>query len=174
MADVLIRQATVKDVDALVDIHRQARDTYYRGVIPDEELDDPTEHAEMRAAYERGIGRPDRDVRCAEQDGAVVGFATLGPPFEPVVDADPQTVGQLFGLYVKPSRWGRRVGGSLHEESVGVWQSTGITIARLEVWERNERALTFYLRRGWQPDGRRRPGAGDSSFVRLCLAVAAG
>jgi hypothetical protein len=93
MAGVRIRQAMLDDVDTLVDIHCLARDTYYRGVVPDEQLDDPIEHAELRAAYERGIPRPDRTILCAEHDGTVVGFVALGPPFEPVVDADPRTVG---------------------------------------------------------------------------------
>jgi ribosomal protein S18 acetylase RimI-like enzyme len=174
MTDVRIRPATVADVDALVEIHRQARDTYYRGVVPDEELDDPAEHAEMRAAYESRIPEPGRTVMCAEQDGAVVGFAALGPPFEPVVDADPQTVGQLFGLYVRPSHWDRRIGSRLHEESIRVWRGSGIATARLEVWDRNERARAFYVRRGWQPDGHRRPGPVDSGYIRLCLTVVPG
>ncbi|GII24444.1 GNAT family N-acetyltransferase [Planosporangium mesophilum] len=72
---MIVRSATLNDVDTLVDIHRQARDTYYRGVIPDEELDDPAERAEMRAAYERAIPKPGRRLLCAEHDGAVVGFA---------------------------------------------------------------------------------------------------
>jgi ribosomal protein S18 acetylase RimI-like enzyme len=196
MADVRIRRATTEDLDALVEIHLQARDTYYRGVIADEELDDPAEHAELRAAYERGIALSDwamseramservlservlservlseRAVLCAEQDGAVIGFVALGTPFEPVVDADPRTVGQLFGLYVRPSHWGVRVGSSLHEESVRFWRSAGVTTARLEVWESNERARAFYARRGWRPDGHQRPGPGDASFRRLCLGV---
>jgi ribosomal protein S18 acetylase RimI-like enzyme len=176
MADVRIRRATTEDLDALVEIHLQARDTYYRGVIADEELDDPAEHAELRAAYERGMplserALSERAVLCAEQDGVVIGFVALGPPFEPVVDADPRTVGQLFGLYVRPSHWGVRVGSSLHEESVRFWRSAGVTTARLEVWEGNERAGAFYARRGWRPDGYQRPGPGDASFRRLCLGV---
>jgi ribosomal protein S18 acetylase RimI-like enzyme len=171
MTDACIRPATVADVDALVEVHRQARDTYYRGVVPDEELDDPGERAELRAAYAGAMSRPGRTLLCAEQERAVVGFAALGPPFEPVLDADPQTVGQLFGLYVRPSHWERRIGGRLHEASTRVWREAGIVTARLEVWEGNERARAFYARRGWQPDGHRRPGPVDSSFVRLCRTV---
>jgi ribosomal protein S18 acetylase RimI-like enzyme len=166
-----IRPATSDDLDALVAIHLAARDTYYRGVVPDQQLDDPAAHAQFRDAYTHSIAAPERTVLCAQAGGAVVGFASLGPPFEPVTDTDPATVGQLVGLYVSPDHWGRGVGSALHEQCVHVWQATAITTGRLEVWEHNQRARDFYTRRGWRADGHRRPGPAESSFVRLCLAV---
>jgi ribosomal protein S18 acetylase RimI-like enzyme len=171
---VRIRPAAMDDVDALVDIHRRARDTYYRGVVPDQRLDDPAEHAELHDAYRRTIASSERTLLVAELDGEAVGLASLGPPIEPVVGADPQTVGQMIGLYVKPGHWDRRIGSSLHEECIRVWQAHGVTTGRLEVWEHNQRARSFYARRGWRADGYRRPGPGDSSFLRLCLAVPEG
>nr|WP_240942858.1 GNAT family N-acetyltransferase [Planosporangium thailandense] len=125
----------------------------------------------MRAAYERAVARPDRTALCAESGGGVVGFAALGPPFEPVEDADPGSVAQLFGLYVVPERWDRRIGSSLHDESVRRWRQAGVVTARLEVWERNERARAFYLRRGWRPDGHERPGPGGYPYLRMVLSL---
>jgi GNAT superfamily N-acetyltransferase len=166
-----IRPAVPADVDTLVAVHRAARDTYYRGVVPDRELDDPAEIAELREASERSIPAPDRTVLVAEADGEAIGFTALGPPFEPVTDADPGTVGQLFGLYVLPARWGAGIGGRLHDRALAVWREAGIITGRLEVWERNERASAFYARRGWRPDGHRRDGVGGADFVRLVLRV---
>jgi hypothetical protein len=105
-AQFRIRPATSDDLDALVAIHLAARDTYYRGVIPDQQLDDPAAHAQFRDAYAHSIAAPERTVLCAQAGGAVVGFASLGPPFEPVTDVDPATVGQLVGPqeYVSSNR----------------------------------------------------------------------
>lgn len=39
----------------------------------------------------------------------------------------------------------------------------------LDAWERNSRALAFYTRHGWVPEGGRRPGPGGADFLRLRL-----
>jgi ribosomal protein S18 acetylase RimI-like enzyme len=117
------------------------------------------------------IESPERTLLVAELAGEVVGFASLGPPIEPVVDADPHTVGQMVGLYVDPGHWNQRIGSSLHQECIRVWQAKAVRTGRLEVWEHNQRARSFYERRGWRADGHRRPGPVDSSFLRLCLVV---
>jgi ribosomal protein S18 acetylase RimI-like enzyme len=161
-----IRQAVGDDLDAIVDIHRQARDSYYRGVLS------AGRHAEFRDAYARAVDAADRDVFCGEVDGEPVAFGALGPPFDPVVDADPGTVGQLVGLYVRPTHWGLGIGTALHGEAVRIWRSTGVTVARLEVWSGNARARAFYRRLGWLADGHERPGPGTSTFLRLSRAVA--
>jgi ribosomal protein S18 acetylase RimI-like enzyme len=171
---VRVRAATVADVGAMVDIHNRARDTYYRGVLPDELLDDPAEHARRHEAWTRSVGTAERTVLCAERGGEVVGFALLGPPFEPVTGVDPATVGQLVQLNVRPEHWGQRIGLRLHDACVDAWRAGSIATARLEVWEHNRRARTFYHRLGWRPDGHRRDDDGGSAFLRLCLAVPAG
>lgn len=46
------------------------------------------------------------------------------------------------------------------------------TVADLDgIVDVHTRALTFYLRRGWQPDGDRRPGPGGADYVFLRLTV---
>ncbi|NLU77841.1 GNAT family N-acetyltransferase [Micromonospora sp. HNM0581] len=166
-----IRLATDRDIDVLVDIHRQARDTYYRGAIPDETLDDPNWPAEARHAYTKTISSPERTLLCAEHNEEVVAFASLGPPFEPVIDADPATVAQLIGLYVRPHHWRQGIGTQLLTQSVQLWQANDIHTARLEVWDGNHRARTFYASHGWQPDGHRRPGPANTHFLRLLLTI---
>ena len=169
--DLTIRTATAEDLGRIVDIHRRARDTYYRGVLPAEVLDDPQRHAEFHDAYAHAIQAPDRTVVCADAAGRTVAFMALGPPFAPASDADPATVGQLVGLYVHPAHWGHGAGTALHAHAVQVWQSTGISTAHLEVWNGNQRARAFYDRHGWQETGHDRPGPGGSRFLELTLTV---
>lgn len=52
-----IRAGRDGDAEALVAIHLAGRDTYYRGVLPDEKLDDPADHAELQEAPESGTER---------------------------------------------------------------------------------------------------------------------
>ena len=80
-----------------------------------------------------------------------IGVVVAGP--DPV---DPG-VGHVARLYVAPSRWGRGTGSSLLDGGVGELRRQGFAEATLWVLERNERARSWYERRGWRPTGERKP-----------------
>jgi ribosomal protein S18 acetylase RimI-like enzyme len=149
-APALVRIADPADLDAIAEIHVRARATYYRGRIPDGQLDDPDEHARWRAGWARAIDASDRTVLCAERSGLVVGIASLGPPHD--ATTDPRMVGELYQLHVRPGLWSHGIGSILHDACVAVWREASIATGRLEVYEHNVRALAFYTRHGWRPD----------------------
>ncbi|MFB6835893.1 GNAT family N-acetyltransferase [Streptomyces sp. NPDC056361] len=153
----MIRLATADDVDAVVALHAEARATYYRGHVPDADFEGPEELARSRAAWAAAVdgGR----VLCAERDGRVVGVAASG-----VRDG----VMTLSQLHVLPSRWRAGVGAELHAACVDAWRAAGATGARLEVFEKNERAQAFYAAHGWTPDPEH-PRDGDHLVLRLTL-----
>ncbi|WP_436535412.1 N-acetyltransferase family protein [Actinoplanes sp. HUAS TT8] len=149
-----IRLATAADLDALVDVHRQAREAVYRGVV----APDPAWPAAARRIYADALASPGHAVFCIDRDTEVVALAYL-------------TTAKLVGLYVRPDHWRHGLGARLHDRSVQRWQADGVHTARLDVWDRNQQARAFYSRRGWRPDGHSRPGPGDTCFLRLTLTV---
>lgn len=164
-----IRRAVPGDAAWMADVHGRARATYYRGVVPDEELDSAADAARRRAVYAQRVEQADRVVLVAALDGRPAGFALLGPPLDP--SFDDAAVGQLYQLNVEPDRWSRGVGSALHAACVEDWQARSVVEGHLEVWERNERGRAFWWRHGWRTDGHERPGPGDHAFVRMRLAV---
>ncbi|MGR8011268.1 N-acetyltransferase family protein [Streptomyces hypolithicus] len=139
----MIRRAVPADLDAIADLHTAARATYYRGHIPEEDYAGPAERARTRAGWAGAVGRRDGGVLVAEHDGAVAGVAAFG-----VRDG----VMNLTQLHVAPARWGRGLGTGLHTACVESWSRSGVREARLEVYEHNLRAQSFYARHGWAPD----------------------
>ncbi len=79
----------------------------------------------------------------AEDDGRIVGFAAVKPE-----------AGELDLLHVHPDAWGTGVAGLLHDTALAHLKAAGHTHAFLYTEERNHRALAFYRRLGWEPDGR--------------------
>ncbi|MFF4170491.1 GNAT family N-acetyltransferase [Streptomyces sp. NPDC001744] len=154
----MIRLATAADLDAVVALHTEARSTYYRGHLPDEEFAGPAELARSRAGWEAAVGRG--AVLCAEHDGELAGVAA-----HRVDDG----VAVLSQLHVAPARWRRGVGTQLHDACVAAWRAAGASRARLEVFDRNERARAFYAARGWLPDP---DGPRDGDHLGLVLALA--
>jgi GNAT superfamily N-acetyltransferase len=84
------------------------------------------------------------------QGGRIVGFASAGPATDPGRGAD---VGEVLMLHAHPDVWGAGVAARLHDLALFHLSESGRTAAVLRTEERNHRALAFYARRGWTPDG---------------------
>ncbi|MET7346346.1 GNAT family N-acetyltransferase [Streptomyces sp. NPDC087866] len=158
----MIRTATQNDLDAIVTLHTEARATYYRGHLPEEEYAGEAEVSRSREGWARAVDRPDATVLCAEADGVLVGIAAHS-----VRDG----VMTLSQFHVSPAHWREGVGSALHRACVAEWQRLGVTEARLEVFEPNKRAQAFYAACGWAPDPDN-PLDGDHVVMRLAVPPA--
>ncbi|MET9672582.1 GNAT family N-acetyltransferase [Streptomyces sp. NPDC006482] len=153
----MIRYANAADLDAVTALHAEARATYYRDHLPEADYAGPEELARSRTGWAGAIDRG--AVLCAELDGEVAGIAAYG---------ERDGVMSLSQLHVAPARWRRGVGGALHAACVEAWRTAGVTTARLEVYEKNERAQAFYAAHGWVPDPET-PRSGDHLVLRLTV-----
>ncbi|MFD7667249.1 GNAT family N-acetyltransferase [Streptomyces sp. NPDC059788] len=160
-----IRNATAADLEAITDLHVRARARYYRGRVPEAQLDDPAGRARWRDGWAHTLARTDATVLCAERDGAVVGVAS----YRREGGAPAGTV-ELLQLHVDPDRWRAGIGTALHRACEAGWRSAGAATAHLEVYWHNRPARAFYTRHGWQPDTARRP-APDATHLDLVLPL---
>jgi ribosomal protein S18 acetylase RimI-like enzyme len=164
-----VRPALPADLDAIVGVHTLARNAYYLGHVPSEDLTDPAAYQRRRATHQQRMQDPACIVLCAELDRRVTGFALLGPPHEPA--PEPGAVGQLRQIHVHPDCWRQGIGSALHQACVHAWQASSVTTGRVDVWSKNPRARAFYAAHGWQPGGHRRPGPAGFDYLRLCLPI---
>ena len=160
----VIRNAAVGDLDAVVDVHTQARTAYYRaGGLAEAELADPAEHAERTAGWRRAVEGERHITLCAVRGERVVGVLSMGAP---------EAGGcELYQIHVRPGSWGLGIGSRLHAAYVEALRDAGVPYGRLCVWERNARARAFYARHGWRADGHRMPGPGGADYLRMRLSV---
>src|SRR2546423_12906189 len=118
---MVIRRATAEDAAGIAVVHVLGWQTVYRGVIPQDYLDnlDPVQRAEMwvgRLAAQEWP-RAGTLVATSGVDGAnvgnVEGFVGFGPSRDG--DADPLLVGEIATIYLHPTQWraglGRRLVG---------------------------------------------------------------
>jgi GNAT superfamily N-acetyltransferase len=116
------------------------------------------------AGWARAIRSTDRTTLCAVREAdpdasAVLGILAIG------------TTGELHQIHVRPDNWGRGIGSLLHDAYVRTLRDASIPYGTLSAWERNPRALAFYTRHGWRPDGERTPGPGGADYLRLRLEL---
>jgi GNAT superfamily N-acetyltransferase len=133
-------------------VHVRAWQVGYRGVLPDEYLESlrPEQRAGHYTFGDAEAGNPVTIV--AVDQGAICGFATTALSR----DVDAQGAGELWALYVEPSRWGRGIGQLLMTAARQEFARLGLTSAILWVLVGNKRAASFYRSDGWGPDGSRR------------------
>ena len=120
----------------------------YRHVLPPDQLDAmPID--ETRWAHRIMEPPPGWGIYVAEDEGRVIGFASIGP------SRDERDVGELYAIYVEPGAWATGVGRALIEHAEEGLRTTW-TEATLWVLEDNPRAQRFYELAGWTRDGLRK------------------
>jgi GNAT superfamily N-acetyltransferase len=92
------------------------------------------------------IGRAGRTILVLEDGGAVEGFAAVGS----ARDEDVAHLGEVYAIYVHPSRWGGGLGRKLIRAAEETLRESGSSEAMLWVLEQNPRARRFYEAGGWR------------------------
>ena len=124
----------------------------YREIVSAEKLADlPVE----RWRHEVGVGlrRPvdDAFTYVAEIDGEFAGYCYVAAPSREA-DVGPKTA-ELVAMYVDPGHWRQGAGEALMNAAMGRLAELPYSEVVLWTFRENERAIAFYERQGWAPDG---------------------
>lgn len=157
----LIRDATPADGRAIARVHHSSWQTTYRGLFPDELLDD----ADMdvwAANRERMIRElpPDRFYLVAESDGEIVGFCTGGPARDAAEDAE------VYAIYLLKEHQGRGIGRELMRESARRFAGRGMRDLLVWVLRENAGARAFYESLGGRADREKQDTVGAPGRAR--------
>ena len=165
---ITVRIARLEDAHDFGRVHTESWQAAYRGLMPDDFLDNISVEDRVeaiRAVIERNP-EPDEGRRLvAELDGEIVGIALLWAERSGETDT-----GEVILLYLVPAAWDRGVGSALMDRCVEEMHTIGYREAVLWVAEENPRARTFYERKGWHADGGRKVedlgGSGEIAEAR--------
>lgn len=144
--DVHIRFAAEDEHRAIGDIEVAARrHAYARLVEPEMLASMTTGNAQAWQDRLRADSRTHR-MLVAESGGEVIGFCYVGPSSQ-------SDAGDLHALHVLPAWHGTGVADELHAAALAVLVDMGYDRQLLWVLDGNARAIAFYRRHGWRPDG---------------------
>jgi len=148
---VIVREMREADIEAVSTVRVNSWKVAYAGLIPAAHLDGmnvETDAVSRREWFERGAGSVDNLV--AEVDGAVVGWACLGPCRDE--DALPGD-GEIYAIYALPDWFGTGVGRALMQSAMSYAAQRSYERVLLWVLRDNPRARRFYAAAGFAPDG---------------------
>jgi len=160
-----IRPALLDDASVIASVHVAIWRAAYRGQIPDSYLAG-LDTKRMVRGWTQTLTDRKCDVVVSEQDGAIVGFASLSPSR----DADANIkVGEITSIYLLPDYWRRRLGTDLLHELLERAGKRGYSEITLWVLASNQAARAFYEARGFFPDGteKHEPREPDLSFHEI-------
>jgi GNAT superfamily N-acetyltransferase len=145
---VQLRAASVEDAAAIADIHVSAWRAAYRGVVPDEHLQNLS--LEKRQLYwSSAIANGEPVVRVAVEPNGIVGWIAFSRCRDR--DGSPES-GEIWAMYVSPSSWARGIGRQLLAQACSELQHLGFKCVSLWVLLKNERACRFYSKAGFAPE----------------------
>jgi GNAT superfamily N-acetyltransferase len=130
-----LRHAQADEAEALARLQEESAVAGFSNVFPPGRY--PFPRVEVLESWHELLARADVAALVAEARGELLGFAVVRP-------------GWLERLYTRPDAWGRGVGSRLHDEALDVLRDLGSSRCSLWVLEANDRARSFYERRGWR------------------------
>jgi len=167
---VTYRLATNSDAPAIATLHAGSWQVTYRGMFPDDFLDN--EAADERAqAWRQRFADPDRELTSltvlAERDGELAGFA------HSILDDDPDHGTLLDNLHVRRTEHRGGIGTRLMDETAVRLIDSGRTTLYLWVLEENAGARRFYEALGGVECGRGSSGESHPELpavpsIRIC------
>ncbi|BCW81767.1 GNAT family N-acetyltransferase [Arthrobacter sp. NicSoilC5] len=144
--DFRLRQATPEDAEAVVLMQTLAHEECYPHLLSpaffERRRAGIPERVERRRAF---LDTREPRILAFDADNQLVGYADAGPGRE---DDAPEAL-ELYSIYTLRRTYGSGLGAALVRAAVG----SGPTY--LWVLEDNPRALAFYLKQGFRPDGKR-------------------
>lgn len=145
-----LRRATPQDAPAIAAVHIAAWQTAYRGLVPDEVLD--RLDTERRAAdWVPLLADMDQHHLVIASGDEVCGFVSCGPARDN--DLDRERTGEIYAIYVAPSRWRSGIGRRLCAAAIDSLESAGCREITLWVFEGHSQARGFYEALEFQVDG---------------------
>jgi|GEM_PF-918045 ribosomal protein S18 acetylase RimI-like enzyme len=150
---ITVRAATPADVDEIFQAMRQSRQAAFSGLLPSDALDWDTKVSDEFRQFINGIRSHHRKaLLVAVRDDQVRGIAELVWDPGETSDFIEMEEAELVAIHVQPDDWNQGIGSLLLTEALTKLPPR-ITSIALCVLNGNERARTFYERRGFDRVG---------------------
>jgi ribosomal protein S18 acetylase RimI-like enzyme len=141
---VFIRSATAADLPAVEKLLRSAWHAAYDGIHGPEKIEATSRAWHNQSALKAKLARPWSEFLLADTGEAIAGIAYASQSSEDFV--------MIHQIYVDPARTGSGIGSQLLEECFESFPEA--KAFRLEVDEKNPRAVAFYQSFGFRETGR--------------------
>jgi ribosomal protein S18 acetylase RimI-like enzyme len=150
ISKVKIRRMVMADCRILAMIHIDAWREAYKDLVPAEYLKGLS-YSRREEAFERALRNGVDNTYVAAAGNKVYGFITMGDCRDS--DLNNEVAGEIWGIYLDPEKWRRKIGTYLCSWAEAELASQGYEKLVLWVFAGNNNARKFYETQGFRPDG---------------------
>jgi ribosomal protein S18 acetylase RimI-like enzyme len=161
-----VRSATIEDAAAMAHVRVHAWQQAYRGILPDDLLDNMDEAVITKRWRTIVLAQPSPGVCnlvAEDETGLVIGFAAGGPER----NADPEYPGEVYALYVLPGSQRRGAGKALVSAGVNFLLAQGWQELLIWVLEQNRSGRSFYEKLGGRPVRKKQVEIGNVLYPEI-------
>lgn len=145
-----LRLAAKEDAQGIAAVHIASWKSAYKGIMPDSVLGTLDLENKIKG-WERALADEGAPIYVAVDDGIIVGFVHICTYRDG--DLGPPAPGEITAIYLRPDVFGVGVGAKLFERALNELAARGYGQVVLWVLEENQRAIVFYQKYGFLPDG---------------------
>jgi ribosomal protein S18 acetylase RimI-like enzyme len=159
MSGFELRPALVTDSAGIAAVHVETWQDAYEGLLPGHYLS-TLNVADRTKTWVEHLGNPRLKTKTvvALAAGNVVGFIRVGACED---ESESNSKGEIWALYVHPTRQGMGIGNSLMAEGVRALTREGFEEMALWVLKDNLKARNWYESRGWGLTGKTKTEVND-------------
>lgn len=175
MTDTQLRPAAPGDEHALALVGAASFLETFAGVLDGADILAHCEKQHATGLYAQWLARDDMRLWIAQTatGAAPVGYAVLAPAALPVADPRPDDL-ELKRIYLLHRFQGGGLGRQLMQTAIDEARDRGAGRLLLGVYARNDKALAFYARCGFERVGERRFQVGANQYEDAVLALPLG
>lgn len=138
-----VRKARVSDIPAISGVLAASWKTAYRGIVEGDYLS-KIEDTHWVSFLEAGLRENAVFSFVLERDGEMIGASILR------MAEEEESTAELISFYLLPEEIGKGSGGFFYGEIEKLLREKGCRACALDVLEKNERAIKFYLKHGFE------------------------
>lgn len=150
-----VRKANIADINQMSSIHAKAWKLAYKGMIPQNYLDNLEEDFWVNS-FNKSLQENLSEALVYEIDGQITGCITFGKARIPAscqgysaCSNECSSCGEIYSLYVDPDYWDTKQGYLLTKAALNELVNRGYTRTYLWVLSSNKRGINFYKRFGF-------------------------
>lgn len=152
MNEISIREATKADAALVADLSRQTFYDTFASENTAENMDKFMNETFTRQKLMEEVGAPGNTFLLAYQGDEVLGYARLRETPNPFLIKNGAAL-EIARIYAVQKSIGKGVGSALMQHCINIARQRSAVVIWLGVWEKNQKAITFYTKWGFEKFG---------------------
>lgn len=152
MSEIVIKEATATDAALIADLSRQ---TFYDAFAADNtkaDMDKFLNETFTREKLMEEVGAEGNTFLLAYHGDEAVGYVRMRDTTEPELIEYGKAI-EIARIYAMQTSIGKGVGSALMQKCIDIACQRNAKVIWLGVWEKNDRAISFYRKWGFEPFG---------------------